>query len=575
MAYPSGMEKHGNRWRIKKRTPRGLQAHYPGQLWHRFSTDEPHKKAAAALIRRWEADLEEEFQRIRDTGSRHLQELPPEQIQALAAAHRADCLRIHEDITEQGFGVFEGSTFKADFEESARRRLEELRNAGASSDYSLMGGYAALLLRRHKLPLAEGSPSWLKLCRALWMAEREIMEAALTRGAGGWVDTPAPPSAALFSKETPATPGVPLLSALITKFLGEQDTSAPMFKKYRPTLELFLEYMTDRPGHAIKQREIDDFFTFLCRLPPHWKKEQRQGLTVREMATREWPKLMHRNTILKTYKAAFRPFLAWCQRKYHDETPPFPQGLTTDGIKYSGTRTETERKQRALTHIELQRLFNGPEFAAFAADPSQEHRYWLPLIGLYTGARVNEVCQLNPQCDIREQDGIWCFHFTEDTETDERVDKSVKNASSHRHVPIHPRLLALGFVDYAKRMRAAGHVLLFPKWSPKAGKASGKAREWFSEWLAEIGLRDETLGGCVLGFHCFRSTLMTAAQTIRALPWPIEHITGHETTGNGESRTSKGYKKRELPLAEKAAILEMIHFDIEPPMLRKVAPVGQ
>ena len=78
------------------------------------------------------ADLEEQFQRIRATGSRFAALLPIGQIQALAAAHRSDCLRIHEEVMQQGFGG-QGSTLKAEFEESARRRLLELQDAGQSA----------------------------------------------------------------------------------------------------------------------------------------------------------------------------------------------------------------------------------------------------------------------------------------------------------------------------------------------------------------------------------------------------------------------------------------------------------
>lgn len=47
----------------------------------------------------------------------------------------------------------------------------------------------------------------------------------------------------------------------------------------------------------------------------------------------------------------------------------------------------------------------------------------MPHIGLFTGARVNEICQVNPQTDTREEDGIWYFSITDETEGDERVKK--------------------------------------------------------------------------------------------------------------------------------------------------------
>lgn len=75
-------------------------------------------------------------------------------------------------------------------------------------------------------------------------------------------------------------------------------------------------------------------------------------------------------------------------------------------------RSDLDWHERVLSG-ELRRLFEGEEMRSFAAQPELAHCYWLPLIGLYTGARVNEVCQLNPQIHIRKEEGIWFFERTE------------------------------------------------------------------------------------------------------------------------------------------------------------------
>jgi hypothetical protein len=67
---------------------------------------------------------------------------------------------------------------------------------------------------------------------------------------------------------------------------------------------------------------------------------------------------------------------------------------------------------------ELQKLFNNPKMTKYAANPDTAHYCWLPLIGLYTGARINEICQLNPSEDIKQDSatGIHYFHFTDESE---------------------------------------------------------------------------------------------------------------------------------------------------------------
>jgi integrase len=66
------------------------------------------------------------------------------------------------------------------------------------------------------------------------------------------------------------------------------------------------------------------------------------------------------------------------------------------------------------------------------------HYYWLPLLGLFTGARLNELCQLH-LTDLRKTaTGTHYFDFNLDDEdkTEEGDgDKSLKNVNSRRVVP--------------------------------------------------------------------------------------------------------------------------------------------
>ena len=40
-----------------------------------------------------------------------------------------------------------------------------------------------------------------------------------------------------------------------------------------------------------------------------------------------------------------------------------------------------------------------------------DYRFWLPLLGLYTGARLSELCQLRLG-DIREELGVWVISIS-------------------------------------------------------------------------------------------------------------------------------------------------------------------
>ena len=75
--------------------------------------------------------------------------------------------------------------------------------------------------------------------------------------------------------------------------------------------------------------------------------------------------------------------------------------------------------------------------------------------GLYTGAHLNELCQLYVN-NIKEIDKIWCIDINRNTN-----DKKLKNASSERVIPIHPKLIELGFLNFLKEQKKKNSQRLF------------------------------------------------------------------------------------------------------------------
>jgi len=387
---------------------------------------------------------------------------------------------------------------------------------------------------------------------------KAALEAAPARPAGEGVPTHQNTSRIPLNGREPDS--LPTFKMVVDGFLASyQSGKKPaMFKKHQPVLSMLLDVIGDKPVKSLKQADINDFFSLLEKLPPRWRDEcRRRKLTVRQLAELDHPETLGPKSFDDTYKACVRAFLKVAKKDWQDQG--FPTTLTTDGIEYQGDREEGERQQRAFRQAELERLFYGAEMQGFAADPEMAHRYWLPHIALFTGARVNELCQLNPQTDILEdpETGIHHFWITEDTEGDERIEKSTKNAVSRRKVPIHSKLIELGFLDYVERVRKGGAKLLFPAWRPSRGKASGEAEKWFRQFLRDTGLRDETRGARVVGMHAFRHTLLSRASNANP-PLDATSITGHAGEVNAVVRGYQG----ELSLANKQRILEAIPFEI-------------
>ena len=78
--------------------------------------------------------------------------------------------------------------------------------------------------------------------------------------------------------------------------------------------------------------------------------------------------------------------------------------------------------------------------------------FWIPLLGLYTGARLEELCQLLVE-DVVKRDGIWCLDMRDDNA--ER--KSVKTGE-RRIVPLHPFIVdELRFPEFVKSIPVGKH----------------------------------------------------------------------------------------------------------------------
>lgn len=204
------------------------------------------------------------------------------------------------------------------------------------------------------------------------------------------------------------------------------------------------------------------------------------------------------------------------------------------------------REQRLpFTEEELRALF-GKEFEAATLGDSQPARYWVPLIAAFSGARLEEVAQLRCQ-DFAVEDGVQVFQVRSGE------GRRVKNASSERSVPVHPKLVALGLLDFVQRRRAGTTAELFPELKSKALNGKGDAvSKWFTRWRKSVGVTDSKKT-----FHSLRHTVQNRLAQVGVEERLIADLVGHETATMTGGRYIKNapiqqlaeaLRKLELPL---------------------------
>ena len=509
-ALPTGMVRNKNgRYYLRRRIPQDLISRYDGKKEILVSLNTANYREALDRFRQQDARLMLEWARQRQRfadfiASRHVQaeivinDLTLEDIDRICQHYEAAGLEGDEWRREEGnydYGEIE------EYQVGYRHGIAALKAAVAIGDIATLGPMLQNFLNLYRYRLNIPESDYRRLAIAFGRAAIRTNEKLLRRYEGEEVPTPQ-----IGPREQH------LLSEVIKDYQEQypQAKQAAMYKKIVGVLPMFLEIVGNKPVHLLRQSDINRFFDVVQTLPPRWKDISRQKkLSVIEVAKLNLGE-MSPGTFEGTYKAVITPFLKWAYTNWQDHS--FPTTLTTQMITYRGSREEGEGHQRAFSIDELKRLFSSTQMKTFANNPQNVHQYWLPLLGLFTGARVNEICQLNPQVDIRmDQAGIWYLDITEESEAAENVKKSVKTAVSKRKVPIHSRLIKLGFLKYVDWVRTKGDKLLFASFLPGVGRASAEAAKWFRGFLKELDLRDETPGARLVGMHAFRSTFLNCA----------------------------------------------------------------
>jgi integrase len=226
------------------------------------------------------------------------------------------------------------------------------------------------------------------------------------------------------------------------------------------------------------------------------------------------------------YIMNLRSFIKWCQQTDRLNLGMLPSFEPKD-------KTPDKEKRDPFTAEELKKYFSCPQYVGHGKkryQPGQEitydYFYWVPLVALYCGMRLGEIIQLH-LADFRQEAGIYYFDITP-----EGGNKSVKNVSSRRKVPLHPELLRMGFLKYVEQSKKVGHERLFydaPVTS--RGKMGDESSRRFARFFVSIGIKRKKLV-----FHSFRHTFIDYALKQAKLPIHLVkalagHTDGSITTG--------------------------------------------
>ena len=391
------------------------------------------------------------------------------------------------------------------------------------------------LLRKHGLSIVEHSPQWWKAAR---LVQRGLIEGARREYArlreideDKCFDTLFKENATHSATEklpvgrgTHNTSPTRTIEDLVEAYLA--DPSRTRSKKTKNTYDVIFRALREMLGgekdvRAVTRDDCRRIQALLTTLPPNSSKRFRKLKLTLEAAAEKGRveglapiKSKTANSYLNNLAALFN----WAEREgWIDRNP-------AKALQVASSPSDTG-KRRPFDTEQLKKMFAAPLYtgcqndAAGYARPGPAHprrgRFWVPLLSLYTGMRLNEACQLHVT-DVTKIDGIDCIKITEDAEgMDEASQKRVKTKAGERFVPVHPELVKIGFIKYVAQMRKRGGVRLFPDLKP--GKANGYFSDPMSKWFRRF-LRSAGAEKPNTSFHSFRHSYADAMEAANVRP---------------------------------------------------------
>lgn len=329
-----------------------------------------------------------------------------------------------------------------------------------------------------------------------------------------------------FGSVEPPPPQSPTISEIASMYAKEriaQRRWAPKTAEQgRKIFQLIASLLDDLPAGDVTKAHIRQLGLDITNLPANMAKKY-PGRTAAEVLalTRDDDDVarLEPRSVNKHYQHV-RTLFAWAAE--HDHIQQSPATILRD--------VEEGRAQDA------RKVFDDGDlialFAEIESKAKEPYGVWIPRIMAYTGCRMGEAAQLC-RADVREEQGILVFDFNEDSEQ-----KNLKTDGSARLVPVHPRLIELGILEFVE---ACADGFLFPERVRRTDNAVrgnvDRLSKQLNRWLRSAGIVDRKKS-----FQSLRGTVATRLKDLAIPDYQIAEILGHEndniTTGRYGKRSS-------------------------------------
>ncbi len=310
----------------------------------------------------------------------------------------------------------------------------------------------------------------------------------------------------------PAEPPAMKLSALYEAWLGTLTVADKEKGRLANQQRRLVETVGDLPINRITKDMISEHMALVSRFPGRKRSAVLDALPMRELIDRferenaerpdaEKHDCLKASTASEWFGGYQRMFKFAVDKGWLAKSP-------VEGLKQHVVRGGESTDRRAFVKAEIETIFATPLFRGYdptapkgsrhvpGATVTRDAKYWLPIIALLHGARLAEMAAIPLKDVCVSSDGHWYFDLTD------RKARRLKNVTSQRVIPLHPQLIALGFLDYVRELQDRKEVWLFPDLDHESSVGPGHGfSKWWGRWMTKVGLSDPDIA-----FHSFRHT---------------------------------------------------------------------
>jgi len=502
MARWPHLQRRETTYYFRRRVPADLQAQFGKREWV-FSLGTSSPEQARRLCRAKSFEIDEMIARAELLGNDRPPEasriLTADDVEPLVAGYVAEQLAL-DLIARQTLRTPYAKKMAATVDDDVNERGEDL----ARGRFQKVSELSDELLARSGFIAPSDDEVRSKLSWSLLAARREVAEALQARSKGRHTPTPTLPSQTASHRPTGRTVGDLIKAYTTVKALahGEDWVS----KRYGHLFRALTELLGPQTALADVNRESCRQIRRLLEQTPTHASKRYPGKSLVDAAKLSalagTPAISA--TTVNSYLSALSAMLSWAVAESWIPTNP-AAGLV--GAAPAAVN------RRGFREPELQKIFDD-----LRSDEFRPWQFWLPALALYTGARANELCQLQVGDIVTQDDGLWLRISIYDADGRRVPWKHLKTPTSERKIPIHPALIGAGIGSLVTTSANREHRL-FPELTGQPGNYSRKLSRWFAHRLDEVGLLEPSLV-----FHSFRHTFKTACleagladSTIRAL----------------------------------------------------------